>query len=87
MGIALAQGEGGREGGNYSVLAEIKACLPRMTPSSNSPVLPLSETGSPAFARFLELLGDEVLLDGFELFRGGLDNKSESTTTVACQFI
>ena len=33
--------------------------------------------GSGAFCNFLNLLGDEILLEGWENFRGGLDNKRE----------
>ena len=34
-----------------------------------------------AFDEFLELLGDRVRLKGFEHFRGGLDNASDTTGT------
>ena len=47
---------------------------PSLTPLLNSP----AEGGSPEFSRFLELLGDEVVMDGWEHFRGGLDTKSKS---------
>ena len=37
----------------------------------------ISEYSSERFQMFLELLGDEVQLRGWEQFRGGLDCKSE----------
>ena len=37
-----------------------------------------AEEGSGRFSRFLDLLGDEVALQGWQNFRGGLDVKSES---------
>ena len=36
----------------------------------------LTEEGSDRFHQFLDLLGDEVQLRGWQNFRGGLDNKS-----------
>ena len=35
-----------------------------------------TEEGSDRFHQFLDLLGDEVQLRGWQNFRGGLDNKS-----------
>eukprot|EP01094_Clydonella_sp_ATCC50884_P019046 TRINITY_DN3640_c0_g1_i1.p1 TRINITY_DN3640_c0_g1~~TRINITY_DN3640_c0_g1_i1.p1 ORF type:complete len:464 (-),score=81.91 TRINITY_DN3640_c0_g1_i1:254-1540(-) len=35
---------------------------------------------TPAFSRFLSLLGDKVKLSGFSGFRGGLDNRGDDTT-------
>lgn len=40
-----------------------------------------NEQGSPAFSLFLRLLGDEILLQGWQLFRGGLDSKTNTTGT------
>ena len=36
----------------------------------------LTEKGSEAFSEFLDLLGEEVALEGWQHFRGGLDVKS-----------
>lgn len=38
-----------------------------------------AEHGSERFQKFVELLGDEVGLEGWQQFRGGLDNKSKLT--------
>lgn len=38
-----------------------------------------NEHGSQAFDKFLELLGDEITLQGFNRFPGGLDVKNNST--------
>ena len=40
-----------------------------------------TETGSPSFNQFLHLLGETVNLQGFEHFKGGLDNKNNATGT------
>lgn len=37
-----------------------------------------TEKPSSAFEEFVDLLGDEVRLEGWKQFRGGLDNKSKS---------
>ncbi|KAM3920566.1 signal-induced proliferation-associated protein 1 isoform 1-T3 [Leptodactylus fuscus] len=40
-----------------------------------------NETAGPAFQEFLNLLGDEVRLKGFDKYRAQLDNKTDSTGT------
>nr|XP_033811802.1 signal-induced proliferation-associated protein 1 isoform X1 [Geotrypetes seraphini]XP_033811804.1 signal-induced proliferation-associated protein 1 isoform X1 [Geotrypetes seraphini] len=40
-----------------------------------------NETAGPAFQEFLQLLGDEVQLKGFDKYRAQLDNKMDSTGT------
>ncbi|KAL5255160.1 hypothetical protein ACHWQZ_G014555 [Mnemiopsis leidyi] len=40
-----------------------------------------NDVGSPAFEEFLETIGEKVALKGFDSFRGGLDNKSDTTGT------
>ncbi|XP_063682341.1 signal-induced proliferation-associated 1-like protein 1 isoform X3 [Bolinopsis microptera] len=40
-----------------------------------------NDAGSPAFDEFLETIGEKVALKGFDSFRGGLDNKSDTTGT------
>ncbi|KAI9140446.1 hypothetical protein BKA69DRAFT_1125704 [Paraphysoderma sedebokerense] len=39
-----------------------------------------NEHGSPAFTKFMEVLGDTVELDGFQGFAAGLDTKNGNTT-------
>jgi hypothetical protein len=40
-----------------------------------------NQHGSPVFEEFLECLGQRIKLNGFKGFRGGLDNKGDSTGT------
>ncbi|CAH1791382.1 unnamed protein product [Owenia fusiformis] len=40
-----------------------------------------NEVTGPAFEEFLSLMGDKVKLSGFQKYRGGLDNKTDSTGT------
>ncbi|XP_029467772.1 signal-induced proliferation-associated protein 1 [Rhinatrema bivittatum] len=40
-----------------------------------------NETAGPAFQEFLQLLGEEVQLKGFDKYRAQLDNKTDSTGT------
>jgi len=45
----------------------------------------VSETGSPVFDEFLNLIGQKVRLKGFEKYRGGLDCKSKcSYSSLLC---
>lgn len=40
-----------------------------------------NEEASPAFTEFLDTIGQKVRLKGFESYKGGLDNKTDSTGT------
>lgn len=44
------------------------------------PISVVAEYGSDRFNQFLDLLGDEVQLRGWQQFKGGLDNKSKYRT-------
>ncbi|OUC41392.1 Rap/ran-GAP, partial [Trichinella nativa] len=40
-----------------------------------------NEFSTPAFEEFLDILGDRIRLKGFDKYKGGLDNKGDSTGT------
>ena len=43
-----------------------------------------SETSSPAFEEFLDLIGEKVKMKGFNKYRAQLDNKSKRINQLMC---
>ena len=64
-----------------NVICKVVDPLPVVTVTFIIMSISYLEHGSRRFQNFVELLGDEVGLQGWPQFRGGLDNKSKSTGT------